>query len=73
MWKLSGEVDLLKARTVQELACHREAFDSLMGLVVCVQIVYFVVLDEASAQEQKTQELQSSANAQVAVKTFEVL
>ena len=73
MLKLYGEVDLLKARTVQELACHQEAFDSLTGLVVCVQIVYFVVLDEASGQEQKTQKLQSSANAQVAVKTFEVL
>ena len=67
MWKQSGEVDLLKVRTVQELACHQEVLDSVMGLVVFVQILYFVVLDEASGQEQKTQELQSSENAQVAV------
>ena len=73
MWELSGEVDLVKARTAQELACQQETFDSLMGLVGCVRIVYFVVLDEASGQEQKKQELQSSANAQVAVKTVEVL
>ena len=49
--KLPDEAALLKARAVQNFACHQEAFDLWVGLVAVLEVGHFVPLDEASGQE----------------------